>query len=295
MPGVQMSPMQSMPVPLMSTLPGAFSQRPSAPAQFGMPSSLGNLGNNFSVSQPFGIYPGSLNEVNFWEKGFAPGVSMQRDGQAAPASMSWPGVQAAAQPPWSGNLQQCSGQAGSMPGSPKVQVSGNAPGVATATSALGFLDQSAMPQPTPQVTSAFEMLGKPVGVAASSDGMNNQETMMKALVAAISGDRKMLPSWNGGVETLRGWLKQLSLWELDNNLPKSRWGLKLLQSFSDGSPPRKIAETIDLNTLVSEHGYGAILTAILNKYSPFLEAAGPAAVEAFFYGSERSKNESFAT
>ena len=93
---------------------------------------------------------------------------------------------------------------------------------------------------------------------------------------------------------LRAWL-QLSLWELDNNLPKSRWGLKLMQSFAEGSAPRKIAETIDIPTLTSDAGYGAILSAILAKYSPFLEAAGPAAVETFFYGCERAKNESFST
>ena len=159
---------------------------------------------------------------------------------------------------------------------------------------FGFLDQTAGPSASPQVSSAFEMLGKSPATATQVNGVSNEETMMKALIAALSGDRKLIPSWNGNVETLRAWL-QLSLWELDNNLPKSRWGLKLMQSFAEGSAPRKIAETIDIPTLTSDAGYGAILSAILAKYSPFLEAAGPAAVETFFYGCERAKNESFST
>jgi len=170
------------------------------------------------------------------------------------------------------------------------------PGAASsATTALGFLNQCNVPPATPQVNSAFEMLGRPPTSPSKTVEFNKEETMMKALVAALSGDRKLLPGWNGNVETLRGWLRQLSLWELDNNLPKNRWGLKLLQSFSEGSAPRKIAETIDVSTLTSDAGYGAILSAILAKYAPFLEAAGPASIEAFFYGGERSKQESFST
>jgi hypothetical protein len=66
------------------------------------------------------------------------------------------------------------------------------------------------------------MLGKSPATATQVNGVSNEEAMMKALTAALSGDRKLLPSWNGNVETLRAWLRQLSLWELDNNLPKSR-------------------------------------------------------------------------
>ena len=138
------------------------------------------------------------------------------------------------------------------------------------------------------------MLGKPVqSVPASS--ADPQEVMLKALTAALSGDRKSLPSWNGDVSTLRPWLRQLTLWEMDNNLPKQKWGLKLLQAFSDQSPPRRIAETVDLPTLTSEAGYSAILTAIMTKYGPYLEAAGPAAIETFFYGTERSRSENLSS
>ena len=152
-----------------------------------------------------------------------------------------------------------------------------------------------MPPPAPNVHSAVEMLGKAPATIPLHDKPDRDDVMMKALVAASSGDKKSLPSWNGSVETLRGWLRQLSLWKLDNNLPKSRWGLKVLQSLHEGSAPRRIAETIDLTVLTLEAGYSAVLSALMTKYSPFLEASGPAAVENFFYGTERAKNESFAT
>ena len=106
--------------------------------------------------------------------------------------------------------------------------------------------------------------------------------------------RKSLPTWGGGVESLRPWLRQLSYWEVDNNVPRARWGMKLLQSFAENSVPRKIAESLDLSVVLSEAGYGAILTEIMTKYGPYLEAIGPAAIDQFFYGMERSRNDSFS-
>ena len=146
----------------------------------------------------------------------------------------------------------------------------------------------------PSVKSAFELLGRNA-VTAPPVQQDSNEVMLRALTAALSGDKKSLPQWNGNIESLRPWLRSLLLWELDNHLPKQRWGLKLLQSFPEGSVPRKVAEALDLSALSSEHGYSAILSAILTKYGPYLEAAGPAAVENFFYGSERSRSESLAT
>ncbi|CAL1162757.1 unnamed protein product [Cladocopium goreaui] len=117
---------------------------------------------------------------------------------------------------------------------------------------------------------------------------------MKALTAALSGDRRGMPTWNGSIETLRPWLRQLSYWELDNHVPRQRWGIKLLQSFAEGSAPRKMAEALDMPSILSEHGYGTILSEILNKYGPYLEAIGPAAVDNLFFGAERSRHETFS-
>ena len=171
-------------------------------------------------------------------------------------------------------------------------------GLLNASTISQQLDARAAPSPPPQVQSAFEMLGKnPMTSTPSAPASpaETQETILRALTAAITGDRKSMPSWNGSVENLRSWLRQLSFWELDNNLPKNKWGMKLLQALPENSAPRKIAETIDLGLVSSEFGYSAILSAIMNKYAPYLEAAGPAAIENYFYSGERGRNESMAT
>ena len=144
------------------------------------------------------------------------------------------------------------------------------------------------------VGSAFEALGKssPVPVSTSE---SSQDTLLRALQIAITGEKKHPPTWSGSVDSLRQWLKALALWEMDNHLPKAKWGLRLLQSFSDGSAPRRIAETIDTGVLLSDQGYGAVLSAIMSKYSPYLEAVGPATIDQFFFHGERSRNESFAS
>ncbi|CAE7918025.1 unnamed protein product, partial [Symbiodinium necroappetens] len=68
----------------------------------------------------------------------------------------------------------------------------------------------------------------------------------------------------------------------------------LFQSFAENSQPRKIADQIPMHELLSELGYGLILTQLLAKYKPFLDIAGPAAIDRFLYTGERHKNESFA-
>ena len=49
-----------------------------------------------------------------------------------------------------------------------------------------------------------------------------------------------------------------------------------------------------MDQIMSEQGYGLLLTAVLEKFRPYLEAAGPAAVDAFFFQGERARAESFA-
>ena len=140
-----------------------------------------------------------------------------------------------------------------------------------------------------------EALGKSSPPAQASSTESSQDTLLRALQIAITGEKKHPPTWSGSVDSLRQWLKALALWEMDNHLPRSKWGLRLLQSFSEGSAPRRIAETIDTGILLSDQGYGAVLSAIMTKYSPYLEAVGPATVDQFFFQGERSRNESFAS
>ena len=69
----------------------------------------------------------------------------------------------------------------------------------------------------------------------------------------------------------------------------------LYQRFPEGSQPRKIADQVSMNELLSEKGYGIILTALMAKCRPYLEVAGPTSIDKFFYTGERGKNETFST
>ncbi len=158
-----------------------------------------------------------------------------------------------------------------------------------------FLD-AGLAQPLPAVGygSAFEALGKQRPNTHEASGESSQDVILKALQQALTGEKKSPPTWGGSPENLRPWLKQLALWELDNHLPKVRWGVRLLQSLPEGSPPRRIAETVDTAVLMSEAGYSAVLSAIMMRYAPYLEAVGPAAIDHFFFGLERTRSDTFA-
>ena len=214
-------------------------------------------------------------------------------------------------PPSAPNPQGSKGQTGGFPnlGSNVPLATGNGsgnvfPGVPQQQSSstqgtlsaamLEQLNMAMAPPSTPQVQSAFDILGKTPAVQSQTPGDSNA-VIMKALTAALTGDRKALPSWSGAPETLRSWLRQLSLWELDNNTPKERWGLKLMQSFPEQSIPRRLCETIEIGILSSPQGYSAVLSAILQKYGPYIEAAAPAAIENFFYAGERQRGGTFSS
>ena len=49
-----------------------------------------------------------------------------------------------------------------------------------------------------------------------------------------------------------------------------------------------------MNELLSASGYDKVLTALMMKYRPFLEVAGPASVDRYFYSGDRHKGDSFA-
>lgn len=143
------------------------------------------------------------------------------------------------------------------------------------------------------VNSAFEALGKPTPSPSSSAAPPiSPDALFAKLVDAVSGDRKSpIPTWDGNPNGLRAWLKALSFWESDNVTPKAKWGLKLFQALSGDA--KRLADTVEQTELLSERGYGAILTALLKKYKPYLEAVGPTSVDAFLFSGERLKGENF--
>ncbi|CAJ1416610.1 unnamed protein product [Effrenium voratum] len=78
-------------------------------------------------------------------------------------------------------------------------------------------------------------------------------------------------------------------------VPLEKRGIKLLQSFQEGSQPRRIADTVPTEVLLSSRGYSAILTALQEKYAPVLEASGPKAIDRFLFEGERQKGESYTS
>ena len=143
----------------------------------------------------------------------------------------------------------------------------------------------------PAVTSAFEALGKTQPAVTQEDVTPDEA--MKNLVMALGGERRSLPGWSGAPNMLRSWLKSLAFWERDNATPKSKWGVKLYQALSDDA--KRIAETVPTEEILTEGGYGKILTALLAKYKPYLEAVGPVSVDNYLFTGERQKGEAFTT
>ena len=120
-----------------------------------------------------------------------------------------------------------------------------------------------------RVQSAFEVLGIP-----SPGSSNKPMDQGERFIQAITGEKRSIPTWSGQPATFRSWLKLLAVWESETTLARDRWGLRLFQSFPESSQPRKIADQIPMQDLLSERGYGYILTQLMAKYKPFLDLPG---------------------
>ena len=162
--------------------------------------------------------------------------------------------------------------------------------VNTAAAATSSLDYGARSSRDKSVASAFEVLG-----LQAPHLRQPQVDQGERFIQAITGEKKNIPGWSGQPNTMRSWLKLLAYWESETTLSRDRWGLRLYESFPEGSQPRKIADQVPMNELLSEKGYGVILTALMAKYKPYLEVAGPTSIDKFFYTGERGKTETFAT
>ena len=88
-----------------------------------------------------------------------------------------------------------------------------------------------------------------------------------------------MPSWGGSPTTLRSCLRSLAFWEQDNSTPKHRWGLKLYNALTGDA--KQIAEQVTSEVILSERGYGAILTCLLEKFRPYLDVTGPMLVDLY--------------
>ena len=105
----------------------------------------------------------------------------------------------------------------------------------------------------------------------------------QALNQAVVGDKKGIPVWNQALCAAGS-----NFWRFGcmkaRFRPADKRGIKLLQSFPEGSQPGRIADTVPTEVLLSVRGYSAILS----------EASGPQAIDKFLCEGDRAKNESSA-
>ena len=258
---------------------GVVQSPPGSPPRHSGPN-LGYLGNPGQQTSPSLADSGTFQMTS-------PGLS----GGAMPG-IGQPCQLGSQRNPYFGSPQQPQQQMFGCMGNPSTQSMPSNSAAMFAASLDGNLNPH---QPTPQVRSAFELLGKPTPAQQPAGPPPDQNEVVRSLINALSGEKKTIPSWNGSPATLRSWLKLLAFWEAENTTPKSRWGLKLYQSFPENSHPRKVADTVPMDVILTDQGYSQILQALTSKYRPYLEIAAPAAIDAFFFTGERSKGESFAS
>lgn len=76
-------------------------------------------------------------------------------------------------------------------------------------------------------TSAFDLLGSmgptPHTIPSVPNPRDPNALIAQALNQALTGERKNIPSWNGSANTLRSWLKLLSLWEYETDSHGQTW------------------------------------------------------------------------
>ena len=226
-----------------------------------------------------------------------PGVSQQvPPGQVRQADASGrSAISAGADPlqaedPWSRYVQTAPTSSTTAPLTTGQQV---AP-VASAQEFVNGLRHGAE-DPKPQaVGSAFEALGKAMPTSPTTASAAYPEEWLKKLVEALSGDKRaVVPPWSGAPSGLRSWLKQLGMWEQETTIPRARWGIKLYSAL--GEEARRIADVVPPEVLTGEGGYSAILTTLMARYKPYLEAIGPQSVDNFIYTGDRARGESFAS
>ena len=163
-------------------------------------------------------------------------------------------------------------------------------GVENAATAAASLDaQPPGATPSVKVHSAFEVLGM-TSPSSSARPVDQAERF----IAALTSEKRSIPSWQGSPGSLRTWLKLLAHWESETTVPKAKWGIRLYQSFGESSEPRRIADQVPLTEVLTERGYGLILSALMTKYKPYLDVAAPVSIDRFFYGGEKQKNQTFA-
>ena len=106
-------------------------------------------------------------------------------------------------------------------------------------------------------------------------------------------DREPPPPFDGRnpERSYERWLKDLKLWEYETEIPKSKWGVKLLRQLSGSA--KAAAEGLSFEEIACEEGKDNILRTLQDHFAPHLETSLPKAFEAAIYGEVRGAKEFF--
>ena len=106
-------------------------------------------------------------------------------------------------------------------------------------------------------------------------------------------DREPPPPFDGRhpERSFERWLKELKLWEYETEIPKSKWGVKLLRQLSGSA--KAAAEGLSFEEIACEEGKDNILRMLQEHFAPHLETSLPKAFEAAIYGEVRGAKEFF--
>ena len=106
-------------------------------------------------------------------------------------------------------------------------------------------------------------------------------------------DRDPPPGYDGREpdRTFPRWLKELKLWEYETEIPKEKWGVKLLRQLTGSA--RATADNLSFEDIACEKGMENLVKALTDHFSPHLESSLPQAFESAIYGEPRGSRESF--
>ena len=104
-------------------------------------------------------------------------------------------------------------------------------------------------------------------------------------------DRDPAPTFDGSVEKFKGWLRELTLWKHDTDVPKVKHGTKVYRQLSGAA--KSAVDEIQVDEIVKETGLDKIIAKLKEHFEPYLETAVPKAFEKAIYGEPRRAKEAF--
>ena len=87
------------------------------------------------------------------------------------------------------------------------------------------------------------------------------------------------------------WMKELRLWEFETEIPKEKWGVKILRQLFGSA--RAAADSLSFEDLACESGRDNLVKALKEHFAPHLESSLPRAFEEAIYRDIRGSRETF--